>query len=38
MQSKTTLSEVADKIFKLEFVNGIYSGGYVETHPYYKGI
>ena len=38
MESKTTLSEVAEKIFKLEFVRGDYPDGYIEEHPYYEGI
>lgn len=38
MESKTTLSEVAEKIFMIEFVNGIYPDGYIEAHPYYEGI
>ena len=38
MESKTTLSDVAEKIFMIEFVNGVYPDGYIEEHPYYKGI
>ena len=38
MKSKTTLSGVAEKIFKLEFPNGVYPDGYIEEHRYYKGV
>lgn len=38
MERKTTLSGVAEKIFKLEFPNGEYPDGYIEGHRYYEVI